>query len=393
VAIQSLTELLAKGVRGRRVLVRADLNVPLAAGAVADDTRIRASLPTLQRLLAAGARIVLVSHLGRPKGSVRPELTLRPVAHRLAALLGAGVSFCDVCIGERARCAVAALGDGQLLLLENLRFHPGEEQNDPDFARSLAELADVYVNDAFGTAHRAHASTVGVAKYLEERAAGLLLASELEHLRRVREPTRPLLVILGGAKVSDKLAVLEALIPLADVLAIGGAMSYTFLAARGEPTGLSRMEPERLEDARRAMRAAQRAGHRLLLPEDHVVAQRIEAGAPTRVVREIPDGWIGVDIGPKTAARYAEALRSARTVFWNGPMGIFEIPEFARGTEALARAAAETTATTVVGGGDSIAAINKLGVADRIDHLSTGGGASLEYVQGLVLPGVAALEH
>ncbi|HEY5657850.1 MAG TPA: phosphoglycerate kinase, partial [Myxococcota bacterium] len=357
------------------------------------DTRIRASLPTLRRLLEAGARVVVVSHLGRPKGARRAELTLRPVAQRLAELLGTGVSFCEECVGPAAQAAVAELGDGQLLLLENLRFHAAEEQNDPDFARALAALADAYVNDAFGTAHRAHASTAGVPKLLAQVAAGDLLKSEIDHLGVVRTPKRPLLVLLGGAKVSDKLAVLEALAPHADVLAIGGAMSYTFLAARGEPTGSSLTEPARIEDARRVEEAARAAGRRLLLPSDHVVAQRAEAGAPTRVVREIPDGWMGVDIGPETAKRYAEELRAARTAFWNGPMGIFEIPAFARGTEQVAAAAAESEAVTVVGGGDSLAAINQLGLARRIGHLSTGGGASLEYVQGLELPGIAALER
>ena len=392
-SVAGLDDLLARGVRGKRVLVRADLNVPLASGAVADDTRIRASLPTLQRLLEAGARVVVVSHLGRPKGARQPELTLRPVARRLAELLAGGVSFCEDCVGEAARSAVAQLGDGQLILLENLRFHAAETQNDADFARALAELADVYVNDAFGTAHRTHASTAGVAAFVPEKAAGGLLTSELEHLRVVREPVRPLMVLLGGAKVSDKLAVLEALAPHADVLAIGGAMSYTFLVAQGEPTGSSLTEPARVADARRVMQASSAAGRRLLLPTDHVVAQRAEAGAPTRVVREIPDGWMGVDIGPESAKRYAEELRAARTVFWNGPMGIFEIRDFARGTEQVANAAAESQATTVVGGGDSLAAVQQLGIGDRFDHLSTGGGASLEYVQGLELPGVAALER
>jgi phosphoglycerate kinase len=391
--ITALDDLLARGVRGKRVLVRADLNVPLADGAVGDDTRIRASLPTLERLLEAGARVVVVSHLGRPKGSRRPELTLRPVAQRMAELLDVGVSFCEECVGATARVAVGQLGDGQLILLENLRFHAAETQNDADFARALAELADVYVNDAFGTAHRAHASTAGVAAWVPEVAAGALLVSELEHLRVVREPKRPLMVLLGGAKVSDKLAVLEALAPHADVLAIGGAMAYTFLGARGEPTGDSLTEPARVADAERVMEAARAAGRQLLLPTDHVVAERAEAGAQTRVVREIPDGWMGVDIGPETAERYAEALRAAGTVFWNGPMGIFETPAFARGTEQVAHAAAESAAITVVGGGDSLAAIQKLGVGDRFDHLSTGGGASLEYVQGLELPGVAALER
>jgi len=392
-AVAGLDELLARGVRGARVFVRSDLNVPLRDGAIADDTRVRASVPTLARLLEAGARVVVASHLGRPKGQRSEALSLRPVAPRLAELLGAGVSFCEDCIGESARRAVAELGEGHCLLLENLRFHAGETKNDPDFARALAELADVYVNDAFGTAHRAHASTAGIAAHVERAAAGLLLLSELEHLEVVRTPERPLAVVLGGAKVSDKLAVLEALTPHADVLCVGGAMSYTFLAAQGQGVGRSLMESDRVPDAKRVLAAAEQSGRRLLLPHDHVVAQKIEPGAETRVVKEIPDGWMGVDIGPETAERYAEALAGARTLFWNGPMGIFEVPEFSHGTARVARAAAEASATSIVGGGDSLAAINQLGLGDRITHLSTGGGASLEYVQGLVLPGVAALER
>jgi phosphoglycerate kinase len=392
-AIPDLDALLARGVHGRRVLVRSDLNVPLRDGVIRDDSRIRASLPTLRRLLAAGARVIVVSHLGRPKGARRPEHSLRPVAPRLAELLGTGVRFCDDCVGPAAAAAVDALEPGQLALLENLRFHAGEEANDPDFAKALAELADAYVDDAFGTAHRAHASTAGVVAYVSEVAAGDLLKSELDHLRVVREPLRPLAVVLGGAKVSDKLAVLEALAPHADVLAIGGAMAYTFLAARGVAIGASRVEPDRLEDARRVERRAREAGRRLLLPTDHVVAQRLEAGAPSRIVREIPDGWLGVDIGPETSARYAAEIAAAGTLFWNGPMGVFEIADFAKGTERIAHAAAESRAVTVVGGGDSLAAVNALGLGPRMSHLSTGGGASLEYVQGLSLPGVAALER
>jgi phosphoglycerate kinase len=375
------------------VFVRADLNVPLRGGAIGDDSRIRASLPTLRRLAAAGARVVVASHLGRPKGKASDELSLRPVAPALARLLGAGVSFCEDCIGPRAEAAVHALGPGQFLLLENLRFHAGEEKNDPDFAAALARLADVYVNDAFGTAHRAHASTVGMVARIERVAAGDLMRTELEHLRVVRQPERPLLAILGGAKVSSKLAVMEALAPHADVLAIGGAMTYTFLVAQGQPVGASLVEPECVDDAHRVLDAAKRARRRLLLPSDHVVAQTVAAGAPTRVVERIPDGWIGVDVGPRTAALYAEEARRARTVFWNGPMGVFEIAGFDGGTEAVARGIADAPGVTVVGGGDSLAAVNRLGLGPRITHLSTGGGASLEYVQGLTLPGVAALER
>jgi phosphoglycerate kinase len=392
-AVTDLDALIAQGVRDERVFVRADLNVPLRGGAITDDTRVRASLPTLSRLMAAGARVVIASHLGRPKGKRKPEFSLRPVASRLAQLLGTGVSFCEDCIGPAASRAVAELGPGQAILLENLRFHAGEEDDDADFAKALAELADCYVNDAFGTAHRAHASTVGITRHVDRVAAGDLLLSELEHLRAVREPERPLIVILGGAKVSDKLAVLEAQAKHADVLLIGGAMAYTFLAARGEPVGASLVEPDRIEDARGVARAAEASGHRLLLPTDHVAAERIAADAAARVVRAIPDGWIGVDIGPETAARYAAEIARARTVFWNGPMGVFEVAPFAGGTAEVARAVAASAATTVVGGGDSLAAIGQLGLGDRITHLSTGGGASLEYIQGLDLPGVAALER
>jgi phosphoglycerate kinase len=394
VTVATLDDLLAQpgGVRGRRVLVRADLNVPLEGGRVADDTRIRAALGTLRRLLAAGARVALCSHLGRPKGARKPELSLRPVGERLAALLGRPVAWSEDCVGPAAESAVAKLQDGELLLLENLRFHAEEEKNDPAFAKQLAALADVYVNDAFGTAHRAHASTAGVVPFVARAVAGDLLCEELEHLRVVREPERPLVCFLGGAKVSDKLAVLSALAPHTDVLAIGGAMAYTFLLAQGEPTGASLVEPDRADDARRVLAAARAAGRELLLPVDHVVAERVEAGAETRVVKEIPAGWRGVDIGPESAALYAAAARRARTVFWNGPMGVFEIDAFAKGTEAVARAIADSPARSVVGGGDSLAAVNKLGLGERIGHLSTGGGASLEYVQGLALPGVVALE-
>ncbi|MEN8183030.1 MAG: phosphoglycerate kinase [Myxococcota bacterium] len=393
-SLPTLATLLAApgGVRGRRVFVRADLNVPLADGRVADDSRIRASLPTLRRLLAAGARVVVASHLGRPKGTPSGALSLRPVAAALAGLLQRGVAFSEDCVGPEAKRAVEELRDGELLLLENLRFHEGETKNDPAFARALADLADVYVNDAFGTSHRAHASTVGVVPLVAAAAAGDLLRGELERLSVVREPRRPLLCLLGGAKVSDKLAVLEALAPHADVLALGGAMAYTFLRARGEPTGDSLVEPDRLDDARRVIAAAERSGRRLLLPSDHVVAQRIEANASHRISATIPDGWRGVDIGPETAAAFASEARRAGTIFWNGPMGVFELEPFGCGTEAVARAVAESKGISVVGGGDSLAAIQRLGLADRIGHLSTGGGASLEYVQGLTLPGVAALE-
>ncbi len=391
--VPSLDSLIADpGVRGRRVFLRADLNVPMKDGRVTDDSRVRASVPTLRRLLAAGARVALASHLGRPKGERKPELSLRPVADTVAEHLGRPVAFCPECEGPEAQQAVDALGDGEVVLLENLRFHAGETGNDPDFAARLAALADVYVNDAFGTSHRAHASTAGMVPHVAHRAAGDLLASELRNLRVVLEPERPLLCLLGGAKVSDKLGVLEALAPRADVLAVGGAMAYTFLAAAGEPVGDSLVEPDRIEDARRVVQAAEKAEKRLLLPSDHVVARAVEQGAETRTVDTIPDGWLGVDIGPRTAAAYAAEAQRAATILWNGPMGVFEIDAFAAGTETVAKGVAESAGRSVVGGGDSLAAIHKLGLGAQIGHLSTGGGASLEYVQGLELPGVAALE-
>jgi phosphoglycerate kinase len=314
------------------------------------------------------------------------------VAERLAQLLGRPVGFAEDCIGEAAEKAVRALPEGGVCLLENLRYHAGEEKNDPAFAKALARLADVYVNDAFGTAHRAHASTAGMVPLVSRRAAGDLLRTELEHLRVVLEPKRPLVCFLGGAKVSDKLAVLEALAARADVLAVGGAMAYTFLRSRGEATGASLVEPDRLDDAKRVLAAAAASGHRLLLPVDHVIAERLDAAAPTRVVTQVPDGWMGLDIGPETVARYAAEAARAGTIFWNGPMGVFELEPFAAGTRALAQAVAESKAISVVGGGDSLAAVNRTGLASKITHLSTGGGASLEYIQGLTLPGVAALE-
>ena len=391
--VAHLDDLLARDVSGRHVLVRADLNVPLREGAVSDDTRIRASIPTLRKLRDAGARVIVCSHLGRPAGEPRPEYSLRPVHAELRRLLGGEVAFCADCVGESAQSAANSLADGDVLLLENLRFHPGESANDPGFARALAGLAEIYVNDAFGAAHRAHASTTGVPALIDECAAGSLMEAETDFLERVREPERPLVVILGGAKVSDKLAVLETLAPHADQLLIGGAMAYTFMAADGLPTGASLVESERIEDARGVIRAAQSRGREVLRPTDHVVTTSLEANAEHRVVDQIPDGWMAVDIGPETAERYARAVARARTCFWNGPMGIFEMPAFAKGTLHLAQAMAESAGTTVVGGGDSLAAINQAGVGEHISHLSTGGGASLEYVQGTELPGLLALER
>lgn len=392
--IRSLDALLASTeLRGKRVFVRADLNVPLSGGQISDDSRIRASLPTLERLRAAGARIVLASHLGRPKDAADPKLSLAPVARALSTALKTPVALASDCVGPEVEAAVARLRDGEVLLLENLRFHREETKNEPGFAKALAALADVYVNDAFGTAHRAHASTAGMVAHVPIVAAGGLLAQELEALSSALTPERPFVCFLGGAKVSDKLGVLEALIERADTVAVGGAMAYTFLAARGEAIGRSLVEPDRFDDARRMLARAEARGCPLLLPTDHVVADRVDAQAEARVVSTIPADAMGVDIGPRTAERYAAAAAGARTILWNGPMGVFEIDAFAKGTESLARAVAASPAKSIVGGGDSLAAVAKVGVGDRISHLSTGGGASLEFVQGLTLPGVAALDR
>ncbi len=380
---------------GRRVFLRVDFNVPLTkSGEVAEDARIRGALPTIELCRKAGARVALASHLGRPKGGPDPRYSLRPVAARLGQLLGDPVPLAADCVGPAVEAQVRALPAGGLLLLENLRFHPGEEANDPAFARQLAALGDVYVDDAFAAAHRAHASTEGITRFLRPAVAGLLMKQELETLARVLEaPARPLVAILGGAKVSDKLALVESLLGRVDRLLIDGGMAFTFLRALGHEVGRSLLEAELVPAAGRIVEAARGRGVELLLPEDTVVAASPEAAAGQAVpVTAIPSDRMGLDIGPATVARFAAAIREGRTVVWNGPMGVFERPPFAAGTLAVARAVAEAAALTVVGGGDTVAAVEQAGVARRIGYLSTGGGAFLEYLEGRTLPGVAALD-
>lgn len=381
-------------VTGKKVLVRVDFNVPLENGEIVDDTRIKASLPTIEALVENGARVVLVSHLGRPKGKPDPALRLDPVAARLGELLGVEVNKIDDIAGPRAQEAVEALQDGEVLLLENVRFDAREEANDPEFARELASLADLFVNDAFGAAHRAHASTEGVAHFLPA-VSGLLLARELEVLQAALDnPERPFLAILGGAKVKDKIGVIENLLDRVDILAIGGGMAYTFLKAKGYEIGKSILDADRIPFAQEVMQRAQDLGVKLILPEDLVVADDFSNDANTLIVPadQIPQDYEGVDVGPKTREALAAAVASAKTVLWNGPVGVFEMPNFAAGTNALAMAIAQSDAFSIVGGGDSAAAVEAAGVADRISHISTGGGASLEFLEGKALPGVVALQ-
>jgi len=382
-------------VRNKRVLVRVDFNVPLdkTSGRVLDDTRIRAALPTINYLRAQGAKLILCSHLGRPNGAVVESLRLTPVAARLSQLLGVPVATTPDCVGPEAERAVAALAPGQVLLLENVRFHAEEEANDPAFAQKLAALADVYVNDAFGTAHRAHASTEGVARYLPA-VAGFLMEKEIDYLdRATTNPARPFAAIIGGAKISTKIGVLRHLLTRVDALLIGGGMAATFLLSQGREVGDSLVEPDQLDEARRILADAEARSVRLLLPEDAVIADRFAADAQVRTVsvRDVPAGWRILDIGPRTVQTYKHALDGAKTVVWNGPLGVAEFPAFAQGSEALARYLAALDATVIIGGGETVALVEQLGLAEKYAHVSTGGGASLEFLEGKELPGIAAL--
>ncbi len=385
----------------KRVLIRVDFNVPLKDGIIGDDTRIRETLPTIEYALRHKAKVILCSHLGRPKGQRVGSMSLRPLVDRLRTLLdhvldpAENVAFSPDCVGEIATEMCTQLASGQTLLLENLRFHPEEEANDPAFAAQLAALCDLYVNDAFGAAHRAHASTEGVTHHVAQSAAGLLMEKELTYLGKVLEqPDKPLVAIIGGAKVSDKIEVIDSLLDRADTLIIGGGMAYTFLNAQGQTTGKSLVEQDKIDVARSALDKARENGVKLLLPVDHILADRFSPDAATQTFSgtgPFPRDWMALDVGPETQALFAAEIAGARTVLWNGPMGVFEMPAFAAGTNAIAKAVANADATTIVGGGDSVAAIHKSGFADRITHISTGGGASLEFLEGKTLPGVAAI--
>lgn len=377
--------------KNKRVFIRVDFNVPLAPGGqeITSDKRIKASLPTIQYALDHGAGVILASHLGRPKGKPNPEMSLKPVAERLVKLLGRPVKMAPDCIGPEVEAMKPA--PGEVLLLENLRFHPEEEKNDPGFSRKLAALCDVYVNDAFGSAHRAHASTVGMIAFVPKAAAGLLMEKELQYLTMATtNPARPSIAILGGAKVSDKIEVISNLSKIVDRLLIGGAMAYTFLKAQGQQTGKSLVEDDKLDLARDLLKSV---GGKMMLPVDHVVVSELKEGAPNEVVETVPADKMGVDIGPKTVDAFSKVIAGAKTVIWNGPMGVFEKPPFDKGTVAVAKAVAQSGATSIVGGGDSEKAVKSAGVADKISHVSTGGGASLEFLAGIELPGVEALTN
>lgn len=384
---------------GKRVFIRVDFNVPLEAGRVSDDTRIRETLPTLRLAIERGARLVLASHLGRPKGKVDPQYSLAPVAAKLAQMLGKPVAFAADCVGADAETKSKALRNGEVLLVENVRYHAEEEANDPEFAMQLAALCDqLFVCDAFGSAHRAHASVVGITRFVRQSAAGLLMEKELTYLgKAISNPERPFVAVLGGAKVSDKIDVVQNLMKLADAMLIGGAMAYTFLKSQGMPVGKSLVENDKLDLARGLLDEARNRNFRLLLPVDHVLAESPDSIATrTADITDTPDGWMGLDVGPKTITRFSDEISKARTIVWNGPLGMFEKPAFAQGTLAMARAVAAATvagATSIVGGGDSVAAVQQSGVASQISHISTGGGASLEFLAGERLPGVEALSE
>jgi len=381
--------------KGNRLFVRVDFNVPFdQEGRITNDTRIKASLPTIQYALANHARVILASHLGRPKGKTNPTMSLKPVAAALEKLLRQPVQMAQDCVGDAVLAQSKNLREGEVLLLENLRFHSQEEANDPEFSKQLASLCDLYVNDAFGTAHRAHASTAGMVPFVGKAAAGLLMEKELTYLEKAtRNPDRPYVAILGGAKVSDKIEVIENLLGVVDVLLIGGGMAYTFLASEEYEIGKSLVETDKIDTAGHLLKMAQDRKVKLILPVDHVVTSKIDASAEHKVtsIQETPMEWMGVDIGPETIVRFKQQIAAAKTILWNGPLGIFEVEPFAQGTMAIAQAVAESHATTIVGGGDSIAAIHKAGVEGKISHISTGGGASLEFLGGLKLPGVEAL--
>lgn len=397
-AKKTVASLTQADVSGKRILVRADFNVPLDdSGSITDDTRIKAALPTIQDLVGKGGKVILCSHMGRPKGAVKEELRLTPVAKRLSELLGQDVTKCDDCVGDSVASIVNSMSNGQVVLLENLRFHNEEEANDPEFAKQLAANADLYVNEAFGTAHRAHASTEGVTHYLSPSVAGYLIEKELDYLQdAVDNPKRPLAAIIGGSKVSSKIGVIETLLDKCDKLLIGGGMIFTFYKARGLKVGNSLVEEDKLELAKSLEAKAKEQGVELLLPTDVVVADNFapDANARTVSINDIPDGWMGLDIGPDSIKVFQDALADCNAVIWNGPMGVFEFDKFAAGTEAIAHTlAGKSDAVTIIGGGDSVAAVEKVGVAEKMSHISTGGGASLELLEGKTLPGIVALDE